>query len=79
MYQDTVLGTGEAVEEVMTLVDDVSKSGVRKITESKVAEDGQLLIRSEIKVSDHLEDLYKSSSELLSQAERQILNEQLIY
>ena len=34
VYQDTVLGTGEAVEEVMTLVDDVSKSGVRKITES---------------------------------------------
>lgn len=79
VYQDTVLGTGEAIEEVMTLVDDVSKSGVRKITESKVAVDGQLPIRSEIKVPNHLEDLYKSSSELLSQAERQILKEQLIY
>lgn len=63
----------------MTLVDDVSKSGFRKSTESNVAVDGQLPIRSEIKVPDHLEDLYKSSSELLSQAERQILKEQLIY
>ena len=45
VYQDTVLVSGEAIEEVMTLVDDVSKSGGRKITESKVAEDGQLPIR----------------------------------
>ena len=59
-------------------MDDVYKSGVRKITESKVAVDGQLPIRSEIKVPDHLEYLYKSSSELLSQAEREILKEQLI-
>jgi hypothetical protein len=43
----------------MILVDDISKSDVRKVTES-----------DEIKVPEHLNDLYESSSKSLSEEER---------
>jgi hypothetical protein len=43
----------------MTLVDDISKSDVRKITES-----------DEIKVPEHLNNLYESLSKSLCEEER---------